>query len=127
MVQVGLIDLLEVSHAEVLSKALGSRTVMSGSVSKGGGKDSASRSLQMMERPLMTPDELKSRRRIRVLVTRHTGSGRFCPCRIKHRVQISTEICLVLLCVKQQKTNKVECLWQEITRTKDGSRAIGMG
>ena len=46
--------------AEVLSKALGSRTVMSGSVSKGGGKDSASRSLQMMERPLMTPDELKS-------------------------------------------------------------------
>ena len=46
--------------AEVLSKALGSRTVMSGSVSKGGGKDSASRSLQMMERPLMMPDELKS-------------------------------------------------------------------
>ena len=46
--------------AEVLSKALGSRTVMSGSVSKGGGKDSASRSLQMIERPLMTPDELKS-------------------------------------------------------------------
>jgi len=46
--------------AEVLSKALGSRTVMSGSVSKGGGKDSASRSLHMMERPLMTPDELKS-------------------------------------------------------------------
>ena len=46
--------------AEVLSKALGSRTVMSGSVSKGSGKDSASRSLQMMERPLMTPDELKS-------------------------------------------------------------------
>ena len=46
--------------AEVLSKALGSRTVMSGSVSKGGGKDSASRSLQMMERPLMTPYELKS-------------------------------------------------------------------
>ena len=44
----------------VLSKALGSRTVMSGSVSKGGGKDSASRSLQMMERSLMTPDELKS-------------------------------------------------------------------
>ena len=46
--------------AEVLSKALGNRTVLSGSVSKGNGKDSASRSLQMMERPLMTPDELKS-------------------------------------------------------------------
>ena len=29
-------------------------------VKQGGGKDSASRSLQMMERPLMTPDELKS-------------------------------------------------------------------
>lgn len=46
--------------AEALSKALGSRTVMSGSVSRGGGKDSASRSLQMVERPLMTADELKS-------------------------------------------------------------------
>ena len=44
--------------AEVLSKALGERTVMSGSVSKG--KDSPSQSVQMMGRPLMTPDELKS-------------------------------------------------------------------
>ena len=46
------------TSAEVLSKALGSRTVMSGSVSKG--KDNPSQSLQMIERPLMTPDELKS-------------------------------------------------------------------
>ena len=46
--------------AEVLSKSLGSYIVQSGSVSKGGGKDGASRSLQMMECPLMTPDELKS-------------------------------------------------------------------
>lgn len=46
--------------AEALSKSLGSYTVQSGSVSKGGGKDGSSRSLQMMERPLMTPDELKS-------------------------------------------------------------------
>ena len=46
------------SSAEVLSKALGSRTVMSGSVSRG--KDNPSESLQMMERPLLTPDELKS-------------------------------------------------------------------
>ena len=46
------------SSAEVLSKAMGSRTVMSGSVSRG--KDNPSESLQMMERPLMTPDELKS-------------------------------------------------------------------
>ena len=44
--------------AEVLSKALGSRTVMSGSVSRG--KNDTSQSLQMIERPLMTPDELKS-------------------------------------------------------------------
>ena len=46
------------SSAEILSKSLGSRTVMSGSVSKS--KDQPSQSLQMMERPLMTPDELKS-------------------------------------------------------------------
>ncbi|WP_101910040.1 type IV secretory system conjugative DNA transfer family protein [Marasmitruncus massiliensis] len=44
--------------AEVLSKAMGSRTVMSGSISRG--KNDPSQSLQMMERPLMTPDELKS-------------------------------------------------------------------
>ena len=44
--------------AEVLSKALGSRTVLSGSISKG--KNDPSQSLQMIERPLMTPDELKS-------------------------------------------------------------------
>ena len=43
--------------AETLSSALGSRTVLSGSVSQG--KES-SQSLQMIERPLMTPDELKS-------------------------------------------------------------------
>lgn len=46
------------SSAEILSKALGSRTVMSGSVSRS--KNDPSQSLQMIERPLMTPDELKS-------------------------------------------------------------------
>ena len=46
------------TSAEALSKALGSRTVMSGSVSRG--KNDPSQSLQMIERPLMTPDELKS-------------------------------------------------------------------
>ncbi len=46
------------SSAEILSKSLGSRTVMSGSVSRG--KNDPSQSLQMIERPLMTPDELKS-------------------------------------------------------------------
>jgi type IV secretion system protein VirD4 len=44
--------------AEVLSRALGNRTVLSGSVSQG--KNDPSQSLQMIERPLMTPDELKS-------------------------------------------------------------------
>ena len=44
--------------AAEMSKALGSRTVLSGSVSRG--KNDPSRSLQMMERPLMTPDELKA-------------------------------------------------------------------
>ena len=46
------------SSAEVLSKALGSRTVMSGSVSRS--RNDPSESLQMIERPLLTPDELKS-------------------------------------------------------------------
>lgn len=46
------------SSAEVLSKALGSKTVLSGSVSRS--KNDPSQSLQMIERPLMTPDELKS-------------------------------------------------------------------
>ena len=43
--------------AEVLSKALGEQTVQSGSVSLG---KEHSRSIQMMGRPLMTVDELKS-------------------------------------------------------------------
>lgn len=46
------------SSAETLSKALGSRTVMSGSVSRS--KNDPSQSLQMIERPLLTADELKS-------------------------------------------------------------------
>lgn len=46
------------SSAEVLSKALGSRTVMSGSVSRS--RNDPSESLQMIERPLLTLDELKS-------------------------------------------------------------------
>ncbi len=46
------------TSAETLSKALGSRTVLSGSVSRG--KNEPSESLQMIERPLMTADELKA-------------------------------------------------------------------
>lgn len=44
--------------AKTLSDSLGTRTVMSGSVSKG--KKDPQQSLQMIERPLMTADELKS-------------------------------------------------------------------
>jgi len=44
--------------AQELSKALGSRTVMSGSINRG--KNDPSQTLQMMERPLLTPDELKT-------------------------------------------------------------------
>ena len=44
--------------ADALSKALGSRTVLSGSISRG--KNDPGESLQMIERPLMTPDELKA-------------------------------------------------------------------
>ena len=46
------------SSAETLSKALGNRTVMSGSVSRS--KNDPSQSLQMIERPLLTAEELKS-------------------------------------------------------------------
>lgn len=44
--------------AEILSRNLGSRTVLSGTVTKG--RNENSQSLQMMERPLMSADELKS-------------------------------------------------------------------
>lgn len=44
--------------AETLSRALGNKTVMSGSISRG--KNDSSQSLQMIQRPLMTPDELKT-------------------------------------------------------------------
>ena len=44
--------------AQVLSKSLGTKTVMSGSVSQS--KNDPSRSLQMIERPLMTAEELKA-------------------------------------------------------------------
>lgn len=57
--------------AQILSKALGNQTVMSGSISRG--KNDPSQSLQMIERPLMTPDELKSMPKGRFVVTK-TGT-----------------------------------------------------
>jgi type IV secretion system protein VirD4 len=61
--------------AQILSKAMGSKTVMSGSVSRG--KNDPSQSLQMIERPLMTPDELKSMPKGWFIVTK-TGAYPMC-------------------------------------------------
>lgn len=63
--------------AQMLSKALGSKTVLSGSVSQS--KNDPSRSLQMIERPLMTPDELKALPKGTFVVTK-TG---FYPMKVK--------------------------------------------
>ncbi len=57
--------------ADVLSGALGNRTVLSGSVSRG--KNDPSQSLQMIERPLLTADELKSLKRGQFVVMK-TGT-----------------------------------------------------
>ncbi len=53
--------------ANILSKILGDRTVMTGSISQGKDK---SKSLQMTGRPLMTPDELKTMPKDTFIVTR---------------------------------------------------------
>ncbi len=63
--------------AETLSKNLGNRTVLSGQVTKG--KDSSSQSMQMMQRPLMSADELKSMPKGNFVVMK-TGSH---PMRVK--------------------------------------------
>lgn len=60
--------------AEIISKSLGSRTVMTGSVSRG--KNDPSQSLQMTERPLMTADELKSMKKGSFIVMK-TGAHPF--------------------------------------------------
>ena len=60
--------------ADIVSRALGNRTVMTGSVSKG--HENNSQSLQMTERPLMSPDELKSMKKGSFVVMR-TGAHPF--------------------------------------------------
>ena len=57
--------------AETLSKSLGTRTVMSGTVNRG--KSDGSQNLEMIERPLLSPDELKSMPKGRFVVTK-TGA-----------------------------------------------------
>lgn len=58
--------------AKTLSESLGTRTVLSGSITRG--KNDPSQSLQMIERPLMTPDELKSLKKGNFIVTK-TGAS----------------------------------------------------
>ena len=54
--------------AKTLSDALGQRTVLSGSITRG--KNDPSQSLQMIGRPLMTPDELKLLKKGNFIVTK---------------------------------------------------------
>ena len=60
--------------ADEISRSLGSRTVMTGSVSRS--KNDPSQSLQMTERPLMTADELKSLKKGNFIVMK-TGTHPF--------------------------------------------------
>lgn len=54
--------------AEVMSKNLGEQTIMSGSITQS--KGDGSRSLQMVARPLMTVDELKTLPRFHFIITK---------------------------------------------------------
>lgn len=60
--------------ADEISRSLGNRTVMTGSVSRS--KNDPSQSLQMTERPLMTADELKSMKKGNFIVMK-TGTHPF--------------------------------------------------
>ena len=60
--------------ADEISRSLGTRTVMTGSVSRS--KNDPSQSLQMTERPLMTADELKSMKKGNFIVMK-TGTHPF--------------------------------------------------
>ncbi len=60
--------------ADIISRSLGTRTVMTGSISKG--ENNNSQSLQMTERPLMSADELKSMKKGSFIVMK-TGAHPF--------------------------------------------------
>lgn len=74
--------------AEVLSKALGEQTVLSGSVSHGKEK---SQSLQMIGRPLMTVDELKSMPKGQFIVMKTGTHPMISPLKLYFRWGISFE------------------------------------
>ena len=67
--EIGTIPKIE--STEILSKSLGSRTVMSGTVNRG--RADGSQNLEMIDRPLLTSDELKSMPKGRFIVTK-TGA-----------------------------------------------------
>jgi type IV secretion system protein VirD4 len=109
--------------AQELSKALGSYTAMSGSVSRG--KNDPSQNLQMIERPLMTADELKAMRKGEFVLMK-TGTH---PTRTRLRLFLDWSITFGEPCVMAEKSlraveyaNKDE-LEEEILRQH---YAIGM-
>ena len=83
--------------AQELSKSLGSYTAMSGSVSRG--KSDPSQSLQMIERPLMTADELKSMRKGEFVLMK-TGTH---PTRTRLRLFLDWGITFGKPCVMAEK------------------------
>ena len=89
--------------AETLSKNLGNKTILSGTVSKG--KGDSSQSLQMIERPLMTPDELKSMPKGSFIVMK-TGTN---PMKVKLELFINGVLILKnLITSNQTKEQTVE-------------------
>lgn len=80
--------------AEVLSKALGEQMVLSGSVSHGKEK---SQSLQMIGRPLMTVDELKSMPKGQFIVMKTGAHPMISPLKLYFRWGISFEEPYILL------------------------------
>lgn len=79
--------------AEVLSKALGEQTVLSGSVSHGKDK---SQSLQMIGRPLLTVDELKSMPKGQFIVMKTGAHPMISPLKLYFKWGISFEESYIL-------------------------------
>jgi type IV secretion system protein VirD4 len=86
--------------AQELSKALGAYTALSGSVSRG--RNDPSQSLQMIERPLMTPDELKAMPKGEFVVMK-TGTH---PTRTRLRLFLDWGITFGTPCVMEDKAQR---------------------
>ena len=109
--------------AEVMSKNLGEQTIMSGSITQS--KGDGSRSLQMMSRPLMTVDELKTLPRFHFIITK-TGCH---PMRTKldlffnWGIELKTEYEVAKKAVREVFYAGKDGLMQEIER-REGSKEI---